>query len=309
MTDAPRSRKVCVLCGQDCSNRPRVRNARGRYYCKSCYEQAASQRAAMTPVPARPKQTGGLDLLGEIVDQLAQPASPTAPARSCPACGGALDADAVICTNCGHNSKTGRSNATEVAAPVVVTSDDGSAHGRVWPILIGSLSILLSCAALVVSLWVVGIVVSQDPGELARAAGVQPPETSAQMVDPTGIKFAYVLLIAFFLLTAALALYLLWNSVSLACRRQRCVPHLRMWSIITTVLFGTCVLSSLALAVAGDALGRTVSGSPFAQVSGRLGFLFLVSAGFPVWPIFLLLWLRRDSIQAQLGDWRSPPSA
>jgi len=217
MTDAPRSRKVCALCGQDCSNRPRVRNARGRYYCKSCYEQAASQRAAMTPVPARPKQTGGLDLLGEIVDQLAQPASPTAPARSCPACGGALDADAVICTNCGHNSKTGRSNATEVAAPVVVTSDDGSAHGRVWPILIGSLSILLSCAALVVSLWAVGFVVSQDPGELARAAGVQPPETSAQMVDPTGIKFAYVLLIAFFLLTAALALYLLWNSVSLAC--------------------------------------------------------------------------------------------
>ena len=38
--------KPCVLCGEDCGDRPRVKDVHGRYACRACVEKRALQRAA-----------------------------------------------------------------------------------------------------------------------------------------------------------------------------------------------------------------------------------------------------------------------
>jgi membrane associated rhomboid family serine protease len=50
------STKVCVICGEDCLNKPRTKDAKGRYFCKACYERAATAAAAhdRMPVPTPP---------------------------------------------------------------------------------------------------------------------------------------------------------------------------------------------------------------------------------------------------------------
>lgn len=48
--------KICVVCGQDCSDRPRVKDAQGRYACKTC--QAAADAAARAPKPQIPQNAG-----------------------------------------------------------------------------------------------------------------------------------------------------------------------------------------------------------------------------------------------------------
>ena len=50
--------KICVICGEDCSNRPRTKDARGRYYCMACYEQQRQkQQAVQAPAPVEPATT------------------------------------------------------------------------------------------------------------------------------------------------------------------------------------------------------------------------------------------------------------
>ena len=39
------SLKVCVICGEDCSGRPRIKDSNGRYYHKSCHEEALRRKA------------------------------------------------------------------------------------------------------------------------------------------------------------------------------------------------------------------------------------------------------------------------
>lgn len=62
----PSVEKICRICGEDCSNRPRTKDRKGRYYCRECYKQASQRRAAAKakqpphptgakPPPPRPK--------------------------------------------------------------------------------------------------------------------------------------------------------------------------------------------------------------------------------------------------------------
>lgn len=37
--------KTCVLCGENCSRKPRVKDDRGRYYCKTCHQAALARQA------------------------------------------------------------------------------------------------------------------------------------------------------------------------------------------------------------------------------------------------------------------------
>lgn len=43
MADSGGTVKVCVACGEDCSARPRIKDVKGRYYCKPCHEQASDR--------------------------------------------------------------------------------------------------------------------------------------------------------------------------------------------------------------------------------------------------------------------------
>jgi hypothetical protein len=124
--------KVCIHCAEDCSTKARVKDSQGRYACKGCHEQAlakAAAAAAARPVTvARPATAAsalgpdaialadeaGFDpgLLQSALDGVATP-------QTCPACGSGMPTQAVMCTICGFNTRTGK------AATVTVLKDAG----------------------------------------------------------------------------------------------------------------------------------------------------------------------------------------
>ncbi len=84
--------KICVICGEDCSGRPRIKDPKGRYYCRKCHESAAEN--------------------GRTPAGRTQSAEPVPGAVICPSCESALPAGAKVCVACGINVDTGRSIVT-----------------------------------------------------------------------------------------------------------------------------------------------------------------------------------------------------
>jgi hypothetical protein len=115
--------KTCVVCGQDCTDRPRVKDNRGRYFCQPCFQKleqkqkaaappqavavAAAAKAPAAKPAARSAPAGGPDLLSDLATMAA--AAPAAEIeRNCPACSKPLAPNAIFCTNCGYNIQTGQ---------------------------------------------------------------------------------------------------------------------------------------------------------------------------------------------------------
>lgn len=97
--------KVCIDCGQDCSNRPRVKDARGRYLCKAC--EAARARAASPhqaqSQPQPPADEGVFDLMPDSL--LGDVPAP------CPACSQPIPSGSVLCLKCGFDVRKGAQHA------------------------------------------------------------------------------------------------------------------------------------------------------------------------------------------------------
>lgn len=51
MTENASGSKICVVCREDCSNKPRTKDNKGRYFCKSCFEQAMSRQQSTAKSP------------------------------------------------------------------------------------------------------------------------------------------------------------------------------------------------------------------------------------------------------------------
>jgi len=45
--------KICVICGQDCSDKPRLKDQEGRYYHATCHERALQRRRTIPPAESR----------------------------------------------------------------------------------------------------------------------------------------------------------------------------------------------------------------------------------------------------------------
>jgi hypothetical protein len=41
--------KTCVVCGADCDGKPRVKDPKGRYYCKACHESLSEKVGSSRP--------------------------------------------------------------------------------------------------------------------------------------------------------------------------------------------------------------------------------------------------------------------
>lgn len=126
--------KTCRLCGEDCSNRPRVKDAQGRYFCKSCDDlrmagQAASLSAAAVtdpePPAAEPAPGDEPFELDDDAFELADPdpgASPlpidmvdhAARTTSCPVCVRAMAPGTRICVSCGYDAEKGIQSSTKI---------------------------------------------------------------------------------------------------------------------------------------------------------------------------------------------------
>ncbi len=120
--------KICLVCGEDVSNKPRTKDAQGRYVCKACVEakrasapaSAASTKSAGESAPrpktaAKPAQvasSGGEDaILAALVDDATKDLG-----DPCPQCGVAMKKGAAICTRCGFNPEIGKTLRTRVMA-------------------------------------------------------------------------------------------------------------------------------------------------------------------------------------------------
>ena len=117
--------KICAICGEDCSARPRVKDPKGRYFCRACYEQAMRRRQAV----AQREQPEPVDVFEAIERSEGAEADgdagrrfdiSTAPGLAfggnrCPGCDAELPIGTVICVNCGIHVGTGRSVLTSRA--------------------------------------------------------------------------------------------------------------------------------------------------------------------------------------------------
>jgi hypothetical protein len=107
--------KACAACGADVTAAPRVKDAKGRYFCRECAakkQAALAKKVSGTAGAAAPAAAGDPDIMSKLVDD-----SIAKGAVSCPACRRPWKEGAVICTGCGFNKQTGQVVGTQIKQP------------------------------------------------------------------------------------------------------------------------------------------------------------------------------------------------
>ncbi len=258
------SEKTCVLCGEDCSGKPRTKDARGRYYCQPCYDEAkrqvdARKAAAAAPPPPPPIAPG----LGQ---------------QGCPGCGAPMTPGAVVCISCGYDVRKGEAVAPTVAAAKPSRAPKGD-RPAVWPLVVGILSLCLGGLGMI----------TYGPSLIVVVQSM--PWSENRLTSTIGLLAGAL---AFLMST-----WLTLGGFGVVRRRARGVTHLRRWSIVMialAVLFGGCITFALISAP------RSADGLPGAAAA--LVALLAISAAITLaWPIFLLIWLGRAKVQASYHDW------
>ncbi len=112
-TQHPSKAKVCRVCSEDCSDRPRTKDRAGNYYCKGCYEQATQKKKQVkapkpVPPPLADAQDDSLGLLSDLAAHQASAPPNEANADTCEHCNEPLPKGAALCMNCGFNRQTGQ---------------------------------------------------------------------------------------------------------------------------------------------------------------------------------------------------------
>ncbi len=113
MSTAPSAPKICVICKQDVSGKPRTKDQHGRYACKACLTARDAAQARETPLHAghedasAPADVGAYGVEGAddpMANLLAQEAAAST-GVPCPRCSRALPEGATTCAACGFDSK------------------------------------------------------------------------------------------------------------------------------------------------------------------------------------------------------------
>ena len=105
--------KLCIVCGEDCAQRDRVKNRQGQYICKPCYDKAKSKKAAVSGKPVKtavksgPRPSFDLSVMQELADQERTAPALDVVASICPSCRQPRERWAPICPSCGYNMQTG----------------------------------------------------------------------------------------------------------------------------------------------------------------------------------------------------------
>jgi predicted RNA-binding Zn-ribbon protein involved in translation (DUF1610 family) len=100
--------KICIRCGQDCSGRPRVKDAQGRYCCRECAGSPAKKSAQ--PAPVADEGAKIVNLAAEDAIPIADDLIPVEETESykktrapCSRCGGAMMLGVPACPACGFD--------------------------------------------------------------------------------------------------------------------------------------------------------------------------------------------------------------
>ncbi len=244
--------KTCVLCGEDCSTRARIKDPKGRYYCRACYEKERAARA--------------------------QPA-----AASCPGCGRALPAGAVLCTSCGFNLESGRQLEPQIlAAPAMPRKP-------VWPLVVGIISVVLG-----------------GGGTIANGLNLAFVLTAALSGDDV---FAIIGALGAASLLFVLALWLLLAGIGILRRMPRAAASIRRWALVKGVLclvcFGLAFVSLFALPATLERMAAEMGDEPGSWDPGLEAAALIVMVAWQlVWPIFVIAWFSRRAVQEEVRAWR-----
>ncbi len=103
------SDKICVVCKQDVSNKPRRKDQAGKYICEDCAKKVAATKAA-TPAPKPAANAPASEGLSD--DFWNSKMQPTGGAAACPGCGTMMPGGAKLCTRCGYDLATGKPHRT-----------------------------------------------------------------------------------------------------------------------------------------------------------------------------------------------------
>lgn len=152
--DAMSAEKICIICKEDCSARPRLKDSGGQYACQACVEakkrQAAKSKARPAPAAVAPVADGGIgfsmdDYLGD-----AAPAAGTDLGSHCPNCGAGKAAGAVVCMQCGFDSASGKAMSTKVRKAKVQKDRKGPrvSGGAIFLLAIVGMLVLLPVLAM-----------------------------------------------------------------------------------------------------------------------------------------------------------------
>ncbi len=105
--------KICGICHEDCSDRPRVKDRQGRYFCKTCAMAHAKKPAAAEPAPdddpyaLDDSDPGASPLPIEMLDYVDR--SPP-----CPVCMHSMPPEAKVCVACGYHVEKGIQSSTQI---------------------------------------------------------------------------------------------------------------------------------------------------------------------------------------------------
>lgn len=264
------SGKICVVCGTDCAGRPRVKDPRGRYYCKACYDKRRS-----------PQQAGAAGRAPEIaiepepsmLDELLEPHAGAEPGGSCPNCGQDVPGGAVLCVNCGFNLRDGS------AVPQIVQTQ---AHSRArsgssaWPIVVGVIAIVLGTGGTLY--YGLSFLIGLVGGDVSTLAVLFP---------------------------MMLSVWHLSAGVGVVRRKASGASSLRRWAIVKLVLSVLCIGTLMVFTVAANSLllERMEMSDAAIPAGLMVAIFFVVLLWLISWPAFVLIWLSRPSVKAEVATW------
>jgi hypothetical protein len=264
------SGKICVACGTDCAGRPRVKDPRGRYYCEPCYDKRRSSQQ-VSAAGASP----GLALEPEpsILDELLGAQAGAEPGGSCPNCGQELPGGAVLCVNCGFNLRDGS------AVPQIVQTQATSrarSGDSAWPIVVGVISIVLAAGGILNFgfSFIDGL-----SGNIGRSIGSMVP--------------------------MVIAIWLLISGVGVLRRQRSGAANLRNWAIVKLLFSFICI--GVISVGASLSLEGLLEGMEMEGISIPPGLAYALIFAYLLWliswPVFVLIWLSRPSVKAEVATW------
>lgn len=294
-------KKICVICGKDCSKQKRVKDDKGRYYHKECIARAREAQkkesspaggeflgsAAVIAPPSEDEREGEYDM-SDSYGGVPAPAPDTGRTEIEPL----DDVDQYIIEDDEEPASPGPNTAlvttfepdtpaqsTRIAPVPTRYAGEG---GKYWPPVVGVLSILIGLAE--------GIYVGLDP-----VGGL------------IGGKFSlFPLIVAG--VAVVLSLWLLAAGIGILVRNQSAMSLMQKWAKLKilysiAIIGGVVAMALLKLKLLGEfdvawiesAEDSTVT-SLVVNAAARLVLLV-------IWPAVMLLWFSRDRVQKDIGFW------
>jgi hypothetical protein len=178
--------KICQVCKQDCSAKPRTKDANGLYFCNECLAAQKAQAAkgaaggaaqpAARPVPQTTARapTFKAEATESAPDYVWGGSSSAAKGEPCPSCASFLKQGALICTQCGFNTAAGRRLQTRISKEKTKLSETtagramaGGASLMLWLVVGG-----IACVACLAGWIALGYYAHIESGLFAILVGV-----------------------------------------------------------------------------------------------------------------------------------------